>query len=121
MLQNDLKVSITNIASTAAKNIAKVMNVEQPESHIFNVINRDKLTVMFINSPVHHLQGKYISAFFRHSNVNEMEELIIITSDIRFIQDSMLWIELNKFLEEENLQNIQKEYEEELVTIKSKG
>ncbi|EAC6269342.1 DNA primase, partial [Listeria monocytogenes] len=31
------------------------------------------------------------------------------------------WIELNKFLEEENIQNIQKEYEEELVTIKSKG
>ncbi|EJC8843160.1 DNA primase [Listeria monocytogenes] len=121
MLQNDLKVSITNVASTAAKNIAKAMNVEQPESHIFTVINRDKLTVMFINSQVHHLQGKYISTFFRHSNVNEMEELIIITSDIRFIQVSMLWIELNKFLEEENLQNLQKEYEEELVTIKPKG
>ncbi|EAC2977732.1 TPA: DNA primase [Listeria monocytogenes] len=117
MLQNGLKVSITNIASTAAKNIAKAMNVEQPELHIFTVINRDKLTVMFINSPVHRLQGKHISAFFHHSNVNEMEELIIITSDIRFIQDSMLWIELNKFLEEENLKNIQKEYEEELVTI----
>ncbi|EAC3708925.1 DNA primase, partial [Listeria monocytogenes] len=33
MLQNDLKVSITNVASTAAKNIAKAMNVKQPELH----------------------------------------------------------------------------------------
>ncbi|CWV27766.1 Uncharacterised protein [Listeria monocytogenes] len=48
MLQNNLKVSITNIASTAAKNIAKAMNVEQPESHMFTVINRYKLTLMLL-------------------------------------------------------------------------
>lgn len=117
MLKNDLKVSITNIASTAAKNIAKAMNVEHPELHIFTVIHREKLTVMFINYPIHHLKEKYISAFFRHSNVNEMEELIIITSDICFIQDSTLWIELNNLLDEENLLNIKKEYKEELATM----
>ncbi|EGI7412822.1 DNA primase [Listeria monocytogenes] len=121
MLQNDLKVSITNVASTAAKNIAKAMNVKQPELHRFTVIHRDSLSIILINYPIQHLEYNYISYLVRSFEADEIEELIIITSDIRFIQDSMLWIELNKFLEEENIQNIQKEYEEELVTIKSKG
>ncbi|EAD4735579.1 TPA_asm: DNA primase [Listeria innocua] len=121
MLQNNLKVSITNIASTAAKNIAKAMNVKQPELHRFTVIHRDNLSIILINYPIQHLEYNYIGYMVRSFEADEIDELIIITSDIRFIQDSIIWIELNKFLEEENLQNLQKEYEEELVTIKSKG
>ncbi|EIV1995699.1 DNA primase, partial [Listeria monocytogenes] len=100
MLQNDLKVSITNVASTAAKNIAKAMNVKQPELHRFTVIHRDSLSIILINYPIQHLEYNYISYLVRSFEADEIEELIIITSDIRFIQDSMLWIELNKFLEE---------------------
>lgn len=117
MLQNDLKVSITNIASTAAKNIVKAMNVEQPELHRFTVIHRDNLSIILINYPIQHLEYNYVSFLFRSFEVYEIDELIIVTSNIHFIQESIIWDKLNEILDEESLLNIQKEYEEELAAL----
>lgn len=86
MLQNDLKVSITNVASTAAKNIAKAMNVKQPELHRFTVIHRDSLSIILINYPIQHLEYNYISYLVRSFEADEIEELIIITWDIRLFK-----------------------------------